>query len=112
MSLKKFAYGILFFLIAMALNASSQKFISSRGKEIIGVDGKAFSIKGTNLGNWLVPEGYMFKFKNVNSPRLIDQVLHELIGPGETNQFWKKYLDNYITEAGLSNLTFRNFTIK
>jgi len=104
MSLKKFAYGILFFLIAMALNASSQKFISSRGKEIIGVDGKAFSIKGTNLGNWLVPEGYMFKFKNVNSPRLIDQVLHELIGPGETNQFWKKYLDNYITEADITYL--------
>jgi aryl-phospho-beta-D-glucosidase BglC (GH1 family) len=104
MSLKKFAYGILFFLIAMALNASSQKFISSRGKEIIGVDGKAFSIKGTNLGNWLVPEGYMFKFKNVNSPRLIDQVLHELIGPGETNQFWKQYLDNYITEADITYL--------
>ncbi len=103
MSTNKFVY-CLFFLTLIALSVSAQKFISSRGKEIIGIDGKPFAIKGTNLGNWLVPEGYMFKFKNVNSPRLIDQVLHELIGPGETNQFWRKYLDNYITEADIAFL--------
>lgn len=34
-------------------------------------DGKPFHMVGTNLGNWLVPEGYMFKFKHSSSPRLI-----------------------------------------
>ena len=38
----------------------------------------------------------MFKFKNTNSPRLIDQALRELIGPEITDQFWRQYLDNYI----------------
>ena len=79
---------LFFFLLPTAIHLHAQsKFITAKGKETIGVDGKPFHIKGTNLGNWLVPEGYMFKFKSVNSPGLIDQVLHELIGPGETNQF-------------------------
>jgi aryl-phospho-beta-D-glucosidase BglC (GH1 family) len=86
---------LLFTLGPAAIHA--QKFISTKGKDIIGVDGKPFLIKGTNLGNWLVPEGYMFKFKNANSPKLINETIAELIGPDATKAFWKKYLDVYIT---------------
>jgi len=50
-------------LMGVRAQAQIQKFISVKGKEIIGVDGKPFLMRGTNLGNWLVPEGYMFKFK-------------------------------------------------
>jgi aryl-phospho-beta-D-glucosidase BglC (GH1 family) len=90
-------------LLAFHLPAGSQtnKFIGVRGKEIIDPDGKPFLIRGTNLGNWLVPEGYMFKFKKTSSPRLINQALEELIGPGAMKSFWKTYLDNYITEADI-----------
>ena len=96
---------IFLYLIACSVQSIAQnQFIRTKGKEIVGTDGKPFQIKGTNLGNWLVPEGYMFKFKNVNSPRMIDQVFRELLGPGETNEFWKKYLDNYITEADINFL--------
>ncbi len=90
-------------LILLAANAQ-QKFISTKGKEIIGTDGKPFLIKGTNLGNWLVPEGYMFKFSNTSSARLINESFNELIGPDATKAFWKKYLDNYITEADIHYL--------
>ncbi|MFM9726300.1 hypothetical protein ACKI1L_37885, partial [Streptomyces scabiei] len=69
-----------------------------KGKEIIGLDGKPFLIKGINLGNWLVPEGYMFKFKEATSPRLINDVFSELFGPAETAKFWKQYLATYITK--------------
>lgn len=85
----------------MTANAQSNSFISVRGKEIIGTDGKNFLIRGTNLGNWLVPEGYMFKFKSANSPRLINQTLTELIGPDAVGEFWKKWLDNYITQEDI-----------
>ena len=61
--------------------AQTGRFISVKGKEIIGADKKPFLIKGTNLGNWLVPEGYMFKFKSVNSPRLINEALTEAFRP-------------------------------
>jgi len=91
-------------IIPVALNAQSLKFISVEGKEIIGTDNKPFLIKGTNLGNWLIPEGYMFKFTDINSPKLINQAFMEMIGSDETRVFWQKYLDNYITRADIHYL--------
>jgi len=90
--------------IAICLPLFSQKFISVKGKEIIGKDGKPLLIKGTNLGNWLVPEGYMFKFQVASSPRLINEAFSALFGPSETQKFWKQYLANYITKADIHYL--------
>lgn len=86
------------------LKAQKSKFISVIGKEIIDADGKPFLMRGTNLGNWLIPEGYMFKFKNVSSPRLINQAFAELLGPDEAKLFWQKYLDTYITKGDIHYL--------
>ena len=94
---------VLLFL-PFGLKAQTGKFINVRGKEIIGPDGKAFLMRGTNLGNWLIPEGYMFKFKSVNSPRLINEAITELIGPDEAREFWEKYLHTYITEGDIHYL--------
>ena len=56
-------------------------FISVNWKDIVTPDGKCFIMRGTNLGNWLMPEGYMFKFSKTNSPRLINEAITELLGP-------------------------------
>lgn len=90
--------------IFTALQAQTNRFFYTKGKEIIAPDGKPFVVRGTNLGNWLVPEGYMFKFSRTNSPRLINEALNELIGPAETKKFWQQFLDNYITEADIHYL--------
>jgi len=86
-------------MFPFALLAQKKAFVYVKGKEVFFPDGKAFIMRGTNLGNWLVPEGYMFKFKDVNSPRMISQVFHELIGPSATDSFWKTFVNNYITEG-------------
>ncbi|WP_299291225.1 glycoside hydrolase family 5 protein [uncultured Mucilaginibacter sp.] len=83
---------------------AQQKFITVKGKEIIDANGKPMLIKGTNLGNWMVPEGYMFKFKDVSSPRLINEAITEAIGPDKTKDFWEKYLNSYVTEADIHYL--------
>jgi len=88
---------ILFLAYLLPKDTAAQTFFSTKGKYIIGIDGKPFQIKGTNLGNWLVPEGYMFQFKEVSSPRLINQTFSELIGPEAVKSFWQKFLDLYIT---------------
>src|SRR5665213_385565 len=88
-------------LIPSALSAQPARFITVKGKNIIGPNNKPFLIRGTNLGNWLVPEGYMFKFKSVNSPRLINEALTELLGPEEMTVFWKRYQDTYISERDI-----------
>jgi hypothetical protein len=64
---------LLLFVILLSINLVSQPFLHTKGKEIVTADGKPFVIKGTNLGNWLVPEGYMFHYKKATSPRLINE---------------------------------------
>ncbi|HEY6953655.1 MAG TPA: cellulase family glycosylhydrolase [Flavisolibacter sp.] len=89
---------LLFAVVYMfTLNAQKTKFIYTEGKNVMLPDGKPFIMRGTNTGNWLVPEGYMFKFKEVNSPRLINQALSELIGQSAVDSFWNTYLASYIT---------------
>lgn len=99
-------YLFILSLLAYSSGAYSQsnKFIHTSGKEIIDAEGKPFLIKGINLGNWLVPEGYMFQLKNTNSPRMINEMITQLIGPEATTAFWKKFLDNYITRADIHYL--------
>ncbi|WP_428328301.1 glycoside hydrolase family 5 protein [Mucilaginibacter sp.] len=92
---------LLTLFIPVVLMAQTGKFITVKGKEIIDTNNKPFLMRGTNLGNWLVPEGYMFKFKDISSPRLINEAFLELLGPEETSIFWKKYQDTYITAADI-----------
>jgi aryl-phospho-beta-D-glucosidase BglC (GH1 family) len=82
-------------------HAQKKNFIYAEGRNLVLPDGRPFIMRGTNLGNWLVPEGYMFKFKNVNAPRMIDQTFNELIGPAAVDSFWHTYLNNYITGADI-----------
>ncbi len=79
----------------------SKGFVGIRGVDLVTPDGEKLFITGTNLGNWLNPEGYMFGFKRTNSARKIDEMLRELIGPEETDVFWDKFRNRYITRADL-----------
>ena len=47
-------------LVCLApLNLSAQ-FAHTQGKEIVDTNGKPLLLRGTSLGNWMVPEGYMW----------------------------------------------------
>jgi endoglucanase len=82
-------------------SCAQTNFVTTRGKDFIGLDHKTLLLRGINLGNWLLPEGYMFKFKSANSPRLIEGVINQLIGEDEARRFWKVYRDNYITDEDI-----------
>jgi endoglucanase len=77
------------------------EFITISGPDLIAPTGEKFFIRGINLGNWLNPEGYMFRFQRTSSGRLIDQAFREMVGPDFTNAFWKKFKDNYITREDI-----------
>jgi aryl-phospho-beta-D-glucosidase BglC (GH1 family) len=79
-------------------------FVKTKGHQLLDPNGNPIVLKGTNLGNWLVPEGYMFKMDQVNSPRKIDELLYETIGPDSLQTFWKGFLNNYITKEDISYL--------
>ena len=72
-------------------------YVRVDGPNLVQANGEKLLIRGTNFGNWLNPEGYMFGFKKVNSPRFINEMLCQLVGPDEAAAFWAEYKDKYIT---------------
>lgn len=94
----KAVLGLTLLLLLSAVPADGRaKFVTVRGREFVAPDGRVLFLKGINLGNWLLPEGYMLKFKSANSPQRIGVVLNQLVGEDEARRFWKAHLDNYVT---------------
>jgi hypothetical protein len=99
----------LFFLLtvvcwltgSISCEAKDTKFVHVDGVNLVKPDGGKLFIQGTNLGNWLNPEGYMFGLNKTNSAWMIDLMLREAIGPDETAAFWQQFKENYITEADI-----------
>ena len=90
--------GITLLAASMILSSCGKKaektqepaaFVTIQGQNLIKPDGSELFIMGTNLGNWLNPEGYMFKFNKTNSPRFINEMFCQLVGPDFTAEFWK-----------------------
>ena len=107
-SYKIFYVTLLFFFLSSNLFPQNN-FVTVKGKEFIDVDGKPILLKGINLGNWLVPEGYMFHFKSVSSPRKIYELFNVLIGEDEANKFWNSFRENYITKEDIHYIKSSGF---
>ncbi len=94
----------LMVLIALALTAfgsQSADFVRVNGPDLVKPDGTKLLIQGTNLGNWLNPEGYMFGLSRTNSPWMIDLMIKEAVGPDFAAEFWRQFKDNYITRSDI-----------
>ncbi|MBK7379880.1 MAG: glycoside hydrolase family 5 protein [Ignavibacteriales bacterium] len=100
-SVTKIIYLFTFTLFFISSAFSQDGFVSVKGKEIVTPDGKPILLKGMNLGNWLVPEGYMFHFQKVSSPRMIYDLFDILIGEEDANKFWDSFRENYIMKEDI-----------
>lgn len=81
---------------------AKSKFVTIQGQDLLEPNGQKLLIKGTNLGQWLNPEGYMFFFEGqASSYRLINQAFCEMVGEAFTNQFWRTFKQNYITKEDI-----------
>jgi endoglucanase len=83
-------------------SGSAARFVQVRGRELVSPEGAPIVTKGIGLGNWLVPEGYMFHFeKGPQSPRHIEALVEDLVGPDEARAFWAAWRDQYVTREDL-----------
>jgi endoglucanase len=72
--------------------------------------GQPLMLRGTNLGNWLEPEGYMLHLEDsAQSPSEIERLSQELIGPSKAAAFWKSWRENYITQADIDRIAAMGF---
>ncbi len=93
----------------MTGSGNDQGFVTVRGKQIVAPDGEPMLLKGIGIGNWLLPEGYMWGFKRASSPRLIDEVICQLIGEEEARTFWRTFYERFIAREDVRFLKQAGF---
>ena len=92
-------------LILALISQGSAQFAHTDHKQIVDTAGKPLLLRATNLGNWLVPEGYMWRFEGgPQSPGEIGALVWELLGPEGSAAFWQKYRENYVTRDDIALL--------
>jgi hypothetical protein len=79
-------------------SATPLDYVHADGAHLVEGHGDRFDVKGINLGNWLVPEGYMFKFQRARAPNEIASVIETLVGAEAASRFWDEFREVYITE--------------
>ena len=92
----------LLLFLGLAASARADTIVRIEGKNFIAPDGGTLNIKGINLGNWLMPEGYMFKFEVAKSPRQIYGAFDRLLGTERAQAFWRQFRDTYITRDDIA----------
>lgn len=110
-------FSTLFLLLAFGYFSFAQpkqethiQFLHTSGQDIVNESGEKVYLKGVGLGNWLLPEGYMWKFGEAGDrPRKIEKVVADLIGSEKAESFWKTFRKNYITEADIKRIAELGF---
>lgn len=84
------------------LKAENGKMVNGRGEEVL--------LCGMGVGNWLLPEGYMWRFGGIyERPRRIEQLVRDLCGSAYAEKFWKRFRDEYITESDIRAMAEAGF---
>jgi hypothetical protein len=98
------------FSIAQTTEKNHFSFLHTDGQNIVNEAGEKIFLKGVGLGNWLLPEGYMWKFGWMGDrPRKIEKLVADLIGKEKAERFWKTFRQNYIAEADIKRIAQLGF---
>ena len=101
----KFRLLLLPLLVLAWISQARGQFAHTEQKQIVDAAGKPLLVRATNLGNWMVPEGYMWLFQDgPQSPGEIRALVLELLGPEGSAAFWQKYRENYVTREDIALL--------
>jgi endoglucanase len=101
---------VILLLAFTPLLFAQARFVHTSGTDLVDGSGKPLLLRGTNLGNWFEPEGYMFHLgDSAQSPREIEQLSYELIGRDKADAFWKKWREDYIPEADIDRIKAMGF---
>src|SRR6266446_5410891 len=97
--------------VACGLHAdAAPTFLHTQGQDIINESGEKILLRGVGLGNWMLPEGYMWKFGNGGDrPRKIEKIVSDLIGPENATRFWSEYRRQYIAETDIKRIAELGF---
>ena len=89
-----------------AAPATFDGFVHAEGGRLVDGQGRPRLMRGVGLGNWLLAEGYMWGFDDAGpqSPRQIEGLIEDLVGPAEAVAFWRTFRDRFIAEADIERI--------
>jgi endoglucanase len=91
-------------------SAPAAGFLHTQGENIVDEQGQKILLRGVGLGNWMLPEGYMWRFgEQGDRPRKIEKIVSDLIGPDKAAKFWKEYRAQYITQEDIQRIAQLGF---
>ncbi|MFD1432677.1 glycoside hydrolase family 5 protein [Lacticaseibacillus yichunensis] len=78
-----------------------QGFLRRQGQDVFNDAGPVI-LQGWGIGNWLLPEGYMWESQgahNFDRPRRIEARIAELLGPEKAAEFWPRFRQVFFTQV-------------
>jgi endoglucanase len=85
-------------------------FVHAKATHLVDGSGNQLQLRGVGLGNWLLPEGYMWKFgPGAESPREIETLVARLLGEDFAEVFWKNFRDSFISEKDIVRIAENGF---
>lgn len=85
-------------------------YLRADGPRLVDDDGQEIILRGVGLGNWLLPEGYMWRLPTAGDrPRRIESMVRELVGGEMSREFWDRYRDRYISQADIRRIRDEGF---
>ena len=90
--------------------ANFDGFVRSKNARLIDGNGSDLLLRGVGLGNWMLPEGYMWRFgPGAESPREIERLVDRLLGTTGAEQFWDGFRTNFISERDIALIAASGF---
>ncbi len=89
--------------------ASFDGFVHRAGTELVDGSGRPLLLRGMGIGNWMLPEGYMWKFgPGAESPREIEALVARLI-PDGAEAFWQGFRARFFAEEDVARIAESGF---
>jgi len=84
------------------LHVKDGKLVNGIGEEVV--------LRGVGLGNWLLPEGYMWNFPGAwDRPRRIEEAIRTLCGTDYATRFWRVFRDTYVARRDIEMIAEMGF---
>ncbi len=96
-------------LVLFPFTISAQGYLRADGKKIVNDNGPVL-LRGLNMGNWFVNEGYMMEMTpKADAPHEINTVFEELIGKENTIKFFDVWRTHYIQQKDVDTIAKLGF---
>lgn len=99
-------------LLPLGTPAAGARFARAKVTEIVDGSDKPILIRGVNMANWLLLEGYLWRFGGITqSMTEVEAITVDLIGPTQAKAFFYSYRRNFVSERDVHRIHQDGFNL-